>query len=582
MQNTIQIPENVKGQFNAALSPGKTGKILSVFLFASVFLGGLFPYWCGLLAGAFLVCLLWIVVRKRGSLVFPKTIPAVSVFVAVAFYLLSVLWAVDRGMALLGFFKYLPIALFLCLCAGLEDEKERLFQSAAMAGVASVAICLPLSFIPALGRFLRPDGRFSGPFMYANTYGLFLLACIVILFTKKQVAKRDFFFCGILIPGILTTGSRSLFVLLALTMAALLFVNWRAVCAAAGIGAAATALASLGASGSLQRASEVSFSAGEWLTRLAYYYDGVRLLPGSLFGRGHLGWWYIQPQIQTSVYDARFIHCWPLQVALDIGVFPALLLIFSAFLLLFSKKVDLRGRLLLILIAGHALIDFDLEFLPVAFLLVLIIPNDGKENISLNKGAKRWLCTAALLAAGLSVWLGTASLVSYLGEHNAAVAIYPYYTEAMEAIELRESDPLKAEKWADRILLHNPLVYEAYNVKAKAFAREKDWLEAVRMKRSFLSIYRLEGKEYDEYLMYIYAALQKAAAEDDVDTCIQLVDWGLSVPKMMESVQKGLGPFTYRIKHQPTLALSIQSQNFLNYLGDYQKRLKTVKEALNQ
>ncbi|MCL2152769.1 MAG: O-antigen ligase family protein [Oscillospiraceae bacterium] len=580
MRNKETDLEATKGQLKTALFSDRLEKILSVFLFVSVFLGGLFPYWCGMLSGAFLLFLLWMTIRKKGSLDILKSIPALSIYIAVAFYLLSVIWAVDKGMALLGFFKYLLIALFLCLSMQLESGREKLFKSAALAGVASVVVCLPLSFIPILGTFLKPDGRFSGPFMYANTYGLFLLVCIVILFTQKSTGKKDYIFGSILILGILMTGSRSLFVLLALTMIVLLFVNWRAVCVASLIGVAAAGLIFLGAPDMLLRASDVSFSSGEWLTRLAYYYDGIRLLPRKLFGMGHLGWWYIQPQIQTSVYDVRFIHCWPLQVALDIGVVPALLLMGSAVLLFFDKRVDFRGKLLLILICGHALIDFDLNFLPVAFLIVMLIPHSNKTAASLRVNYNKWQGTAALLAAGLSLWLGVASFLSYVGAQKAAVAMYPFYTEAMEAIELNESDPLQAEKWADRVLRSNSFVYEAYNVKAKALANKGDWINAVEMKRSFLSIYRLEGMEYDVYLQYIYAALQQAAADNDVDTCIWLANLGLEVPQMIESTQKELSPFAYQIKHQPTLVLSSQSQDFLIYLEDYQKRLQTVKEAL--
>ena len=573
--------EAAKGRSVTALLPVPLDKVLSVFLIVSVFLGGLFPYWCGMLAGAFLAFLIWIFNRKSKRLLVPKSIPAISIYIAVAFYLLSTLWAIDKGMALLGFFKYLPIPLFLLLCAQLENGREKLFRSVAMAGAASVIVCLPLSFIPAMATFLSPDGRFSGSFMYANSYGIFLLACIIIQFTKKPIPKIDFLWGSILALGILMTGSRSVFALLAITMIVLLFINWRVIYIAGGIAVIVAAFMLLNVSDALQRESSVSFSSGEWITRLAYYYDGVRLLPGKLFGMGHLGWWYIQPQIQTAVYNVKFIHCWPLQVALDIGIIPTLLLIGSVVWLLFNKKVDIRGKMLLILICGHALIDFDLNFLPIAFILVMIIPHSNEQSISLQMKKKKPLGAAVLLLAVLSIWLGIASFFSYVGANKTAVAIYPYYTEAMEAIELQESDPIQAEKWADRILRGNPLVYEAYNVKAKAFASKGDWFEAVKMKQAFLSLYRFEGKEYDIYLQYIYSALQQAAAAEDVDTCILLTEWGLSVPGIIETTQNNLGPFAYRIIHQPTLALSPQSQDFLNYLENYQKKLKTVKDALS-
>ena len=562
--------ENQRGRQEAALFSRGPERALTVFLTVSVFLFGLYPYWCALLSGAFLVLLLCFTVKKGQTIVFPLSMPAVAICTAVLFYLLSVCWAVDRGMALLGFLKYLSVPLLIILSPTIGADRERLLRALAQAGGFSVPICLVLCAVPQLRGLLFPDGRFSGPFQYANAYGLFLLACIVILCVKKMPLKLDYVLCALSALGVFLTGSRSLLILAIAVFALLFFINWRVVLASASGVMAAVLLSLLFALiGALQRSIDISFTSGEWLTRLAYYQDGLRLVIERPFGLGHLGWWYIQPVVQTSVYDVRLIHNWFLQTALDIGVIPALFLVAAAVMLFFHKGHGLREKMLIALILGHGLIDFDLAYLPVVFILVLLLPTDHPVKLRVaDKRLNMPLVLCSLMVAVL-LWLSTASFLSFAGRDKAAAALYPIYTEAMEKTIITEPDPDQAFFWADKILSRNQYVFDAYDVKAKIYADRGLWAEAVAMKQAFLSVSRLQGHDYDELLMYIHFAIQQSAAADDIDTCRDLADLALDVPGTLKEVDDFLNPLAYRLKHQPTLTLSEDSMRFLAYLQEF-------------
>ena len=52
----------------------------------------------------------------------------IAVTVVGVFYLLVCLWAVDRGMALFGFFKFLPFPLFLIYLEQAEVDRQKLIR----------------------------------------------------------------------------------------------------------------------------------------------------------------------------------------------------------------------------------------------------------------------------------------------------------------------------------------------------------------------------------------------------------------------------------------------------------------------
>ena len=557
---------NTKGRLSA-LSAVSTETTMAAFALASVLLFGLYHYWAALLAGLFLAVALCRAAKARKAIVLPTTLPAVIIAVAVLFYLLSVFWAADRGMALLGFFKYLPVPLFMVLIATAGINREKLLQAFAYAGGLSAAACLLLGLFPVFNGILYPGGRFSGTFQYANSYGLYLLVSAVIIGTKKDLEKTDCVLCCVSFAGIFLTGSRSLLVLALATAAVLLFVNRKAVLAmACGIPVAVALSWALGIAVTVQRSANVSFESGEWLTRLAYYQDGIRLIAQYPFGMGHSGWWYVQPATQTAVYNVRLIHSWPLQVALDIGILPVAFLIAAAAAAFFHKKSKLREKLLLILILGHSLIDFNMAFLAVMFVLVLLIP--GTRTVKIYLSGKRLTAAAAscCIAVVAFAWLGTASLMSFAGLNKVAATAYPLYTEAMERVVALENNPEEAYRWAGRILENNKFVYGAYDVKARVYASEGDWLNAVRMKQESLALSRLHGESYDELLMYIHYAMQKAEAEGDVGSYAKLKRLAIGIPGQMEDVDRSMSSLAYRLKHKPKLTLSEQSEGFLGYL----------------
>ena len=150
-----------------------------------------------------------------------------SSFFAVAlialFYLVTPLYAVDRGMAFLGFVKFLPVVLFAVLLMQKESYVPSLRRLlpllAATAGLAS----LLLMAVGAIG--FSVAGRMAGFFQYPNSFAAFLMVGALTALAAPDRRLTDLLLAGLLIILILLTGSRAVLVLMVLFAVILLFAR---------------------------------------------------------------------------------------------------------------------------------------------------------------------------------------------------------------------------------------------------------------------------------------------------------------------------------------------------------------------
>lgn len=96
----------------------------SVFLLLCLFSVGLFNEYLSCIASALLLIRLIYIVLRQKSFSFRLNWVLLTVCVIVFMNLLSLFWAVDRGTAIIGFLKYLPVLLFLIMAQQGENAED--------------------------------------------------------------------------------------------------------------------------------------------------------------------------------------------------------------------------------------------------------------------------------------------------------------------------------------------------------------------------------------------------------------------------------------------------------------------------
>ena len=119
---------------------------------------------------------------------------------------------------------------------------------------------------------------------------------------------------------------------------------------------------------------------------------------------------------------------------LDIGFIPVLLFLIAIFKSIFCKEKPIWLKLILLTIALHILIDFDLQFM-ITFLILVMTMNlwDGKKyEFEVNS---KVLVIALSVLSIIYLYFGLVTVFHYFEKDEIASNMYPIYTQSNIAIE---------------------------------------------------------------------------------------------------------------------------------------------------
>ncbi len=492
--------------------------------------------------------------------------------VMILFYGISVLWAIDAGMALIGFVKFLPVPLFLLALTQKDNSSEPLIQCIPFIATVMTVISFVGMLIPDLKATFSVAGRLAGFFEYPNTFALFLLVAELLLFTKKERKVFHYFMIIIIVAGLLLTGSRTVFVLAVLANIALLLLDKNRkvrICGIFGIVALIIAIMIyaifFGGADAITRLFRISLEESTFVGRILYFVDAMPLIFKTPFGLGYMGYYYKQQTIQTGLYSIRSIHNDFLQLLLDIGWIPCLILVIAIIKTFLKKNVSIERKVILGAIVLHSCFDFNLQFVTMFWLLLLFIEHEEGKIIHIRKGQKI-LFGGAVGLAGLSIYLGLSMLWFYQGSYANSYKLYPGNTQAATMLLTEQNDIEEAGKIADRILEQNEYVTIAYSAKARQAYAKGDFGAVIYNKNELI---RRAPFQYDEYEDYCYmlingiALYQKAGDLESANICKREL---IGAKTKLEEAEKKISVLGGKIKDQPVTQLPEDITKYINEL----------------
>lgn len=155
---------------------------ISIVFLLNILLAGAFFEYVSCFTSILLIGYLIYIFKKNGKLVYRENLSSVAVGLLVLFYGLSSFWAIDSGMAFIGFFKFVPLLLFmLVLMQG--EGKDALKNLPYWLSVITVVTALLMQFVPFKDIF-SVAGRLAGTFQYPNTFAIVLLVSQMMLLKK--------------------------------------------------------------------------------------------------------------------------------------------------------------------------------------------------------------------------------------------------------------------------------------------------------------------------------------------------------------------------------------------------------------
>ena len=592
-------------------------KRLAWLLCLSPFLLGLYFPWTAAIAVLFLLECLFARCRQ-GKLCFSGSLLFAATSSMVLFLMLGVFRGTDRGMAPIGALQFLPLPLFVLAIEQVEaEERMHLLNSMPLAASCMVLLSAAMSLIPGPAAWVMVNGRLGGFFQYPNTFALYLLAAMVIRLwspmaekeissgrkggkasdekNRKNHAILPALELAVMAAGIILSGSRAVLCLTAAVMILyilqglrkgregwllpgliLLAVIFTLLWSVAGALFPGT---ETGGASDMSVSSGITGWAATLLGRLLYARDAVPVIMRHPLGLGYMGYASLQGSFQTGVYRVTHVHNELLQLLLDTGWIPALMMLFAIVRSFFSKA-DTGRRVLIGVICLHCLFDCDTQFPAIGLLLLTAVSagergepgnrasansasaNSGKKQGSKEKTASR-AANAAVLSVGVilgasSLWLGTAGLLAYTGNSAAALRVYPLYTTVMvnqlteaQATGVSETASGKTVKLAERILSLNPSVAAVHDELAfDAFGRG-DMETAIREKQKAISLAKYDRVGYEEYADILTTAGQMYRSRGNRETAAACDEELRRIPAMMQDVLDGTSHLGRMIPDQP-------------------------------
>lgn len=540
-------------------------------LLLSLVLSGGFNEYVGCVLSAIISVLLIVKIAQNRNLVVNINITSLSIAVITLLYLISCFYAIDSGMAFVGFLKFLPVLLYMLLLMQDKGIKEHLIALLPYVALALGVLSLVLMYIPITKDYFTVSDRLAGFFQYPNTFALFLLVGELTALSKEKLKPIDIISALLLIILLLFTGSRAVFILAVFSNVLIIFFRkGKKVKILLGIVVAVLAVAVLlmlplfNNSEIFSRYFTISFTESTFVGRLLYYFDAFPLILRHPFGLGYMGYYYVQQSIQTGVYSVMFIHNDFLQLLLDVGWIPCLLFVVGIIKSFFRKGNSAGKRIILLTVFLHCLFDFDLQFISMFFILLLFLNyNDGKQ-FELKKGAV--FVFSFVITGLLSLYFAVALGLAHFGFNQAADSMFPGNTQNKVDLLIAEDDIVTQNEIADRIISQNEYVQIAYSAKARYAFSQGDFESLISYKNK---IFQIAPFSYDEYEDYCYMLIQgiqlykQAGDEYSTEVCEQQL---LKTADRLDRLDDKLSNLGRKIVDQPKTDLPDDIVKYINSL----------------
>ncbi len=542
--------------------------LLFVMPFAT---GGFFSASSVVLGGAS-IWILGMEYKESKRLDLRLSLSSVALGLVVLGYWASLFWAENKGAAWIGAAKFSSLGLYgLALMQQSSEKRERILAILPLAGAIMVVTSFPLQFISVLSDNIAPKGRLAGFFEYPNTFALFLLIGLIVQYTKTQRRNADYAIDLLLIVGVFLSGSRTNFAFMALIIVVGCVCRkdrkFRLITGGGFVLCIAASLVGAKLLGGFTAARYLTASASDtsFLCRVLYDWDALPVILRHPFGLGYMGYRAVQGSIQTGVYTVSYVHNELLQLFLDIGWIPTLALCAAILLSFFKRGAGAQRRLILLVIAGHCMLDFDLQYLAIWMVLLTCLNLECGKTAAFQRSVPAMIGGFVALLA-VCLWLVTGDLLYYRGRTQPCRELTPFPGAALERqlSELDDADAL--DETAQKVLKLNRYSTIAWSARTNAAYATGNITSMMQYKDRAIATAPYSLDEYLDYFDKLYGAMERYIAIGDQGSAAFCAQKLLTLPDQMNAVMEGSSALAWRVQHIPQLTLPAEYQEKLEQI----------------
>lgn len=504
------------------------------------------------------------------KIIIPLNITTYSLGIIFLGYIVSVFVAQDRGMALLGVLRWVVLMGFWVLWNNLESSsKRKIINNIPDIAVFLTVITILAYFIPSAKEYLYQANRMGGVFQYSNTYALFLLVAIVLIFYQEEQRYGKYgtyikcIDLGILISGIVFCGSRSVMVLSVLLIIILIITehgNRKLWISSLGITIGLTCVIQMIFHLDIQRLLKITLNSSTLNGRFLYWQDALKVLCKNPLGLGYMGYYFLQPQFQTGDYVTKFVHNDILQFGLDAGIFAAITLLVMIVVNILDKNNKKQNRIILMILFIHSVFDFDLQYSAMFCLLLMCMGEWAEKKYVLSR--RRGNIVNGILA-GICVYFSIALTLAHFCINESVLKMYPGNTLAREEFMLDKEEGADAEY----IIANNGMLVSAYACAATAHIENGEYVEAYEDIQGVLKTAGYQITYYNQATYDLSLVLDQALKNNDTQNAQKILEEIQKIPEIINELEERTSSLAYKINDKPVFELDRQIQEYIESLS---------------
>lgn len=543
-----------------------------LFTFSFFLWGGFYEAISALYSICGIIFIFW-QIKKTGKLKLPTGKAFYCLCLLLICMIFSVFFAVDPGLAVLGFIKFFPLSLFVVVAYQLEAaQRDDCIQL--LPGVASVMVLLStVLYFTTLKDYYFTAERMGGPLQYPNVFALVMLLAIMVLMDKELLGNRELIQVVICTAGILMSGSRSIFLLFVMY---LLYVfiwkkpmrKWVAALTGSIVLLAVLGGIILGHVQNFARFSTAYTHTSTFWGRLLYYQDALEIVKDHPFGLGYKGYYFIQGSYASGNYVTMFVHNELLQTILDFGILAGVLLIIMVIISFASKRLTFNKKKMLAVCVMHGLFDFDLQFIAIDFVILLLMDFGEARTVGVSVKVKVVVFLLLIASIYTMVFLGLGAM----GKNNVALKLYPWLTFAELNQISEETVRENKERIADHILMRNEYCSAVYRMKS-ALSAETGKLESmIYYAGKSIELDKYNAENYELYIEGLSRALEKAVQTGNTTEIDYYLKAIISVERQIQDTEQSSSLLAFKIKDSPKIILQEQYLTYIEKMKQIQKQ----------
>lgn len=545
----------------------KITNTLIIILYLTIFLNGGYFHYISSLLSIFLFILYLFILFKTKRIVLGINFNTLALFIFILFYLISSIWAIDSEMSYYGFIKFLPLFLFYLIVHYIDDKERILYSLPFIGAIITVFSFLCMQF-HMLNGIAYVNHRLAGFIQYPNTYALFMLLCLIISIDNIHVKnyKKQTIYIFISLFGILMSCSKSIYIFTLLSLIVLFFIK-KNLKKYIGIGLVITIILFV----IFLLIYNPSISLSTFYGRLLYYKDAIPLIISHPFGLGYYGYFFIQNTIQTGVYSIINVHNDFLQIALDIGIIPSVF--FYVMMIKSIIRTTNTKKLLLSIILLHSLFDYDLQFIFICFILILLLDFKNIKIYDISFLTQGFISICFICLSVFCVKLGISDYFYTSGNYYQALSFYKRNTMAQVYQLISTTNYNEQNELIQDIIDHNSYISYTYVIRAQHALNEGNIEYYIENQIQAIELNPYNYQEYIHYYNTLIQCVEQYYKSNDLYSAEYCLNRLNDIPNMLKSLKEKTSSIAYKTIDKPFLELSSKQ---LSKIKELEQKIENV------